>query len=265
MTESMETLLDRILPEKTAGQGTVGRQPDIAAAPQIADGLLACLDSRERAQWQDMYRALKDQAEGYLGESAEAFCRAFFARLPRIRELLATDLQAACAGDPAAACPEEVQLCYPGYRAVGIYRLAHELYRLGLPLLPRMMTEYAHSVTGIDIHPGARIGPYFFIDHGTGTVIGETAVLGAHVKLYQGVTLGGISTRGGRSLRGKKRHPTLEDNVTVYANATVLGGDTVIGQDCVIGAGVQITASVPPGTTVAAGPQALEYKKTGVL
>ena len=175
----------------------------------------------------------------------------FMGLLPEIRQWLQEDLLAALEGDPAAESPEEVLLCYPGFRAVTIYRLAHELYRLEIRLLPRLLTEYAHSVTGIDIHPGAQIGSGFFIDHGTGVVIGETAVIGSRVKLYQGVTLGSLSTRAG-DLRGKKRHPTLEDGVTVYANAIILGGDTVIGKGSVIGANAFVTASVPTGSKVRA-------------
>lgn len=185
---------------------------------------------------------------------------AFFRRLPEVRALVQTDLQAAFDGDPAAASFSEVILAYPGLFSVTVYRLAHELHRLEIPLLPRMMSEYAHSVTGIDIHPGARIGPCFFIDHGTGVVIGETTVIGSGVKLYQGVTLGGLSTRGGQALRGKRRHPTIGDNVTIYANASILGGDTVIGENSVIGANAFILASVAPNTTVTAIDQALRFQ-----
>ncbi len=177
-------------------------------------------------------------------------CLEFLEGLPDIRATVQTDLQAAFDGDPAATCMEEIILAYPGLYAITVQRLAHRLYGLGVPMIPRMMTEYAHSVTGIDIHPGAEIGPYFFIDHGTGIVIGETTVIGQRVKLYQGVTLGGLSTRGGQSLRGKKRHPTIGDDVTVYANASILGGDTVIGDGCVIGASAFITESVAPGSKV---------------
>ena len=174
----------------------------------------------------------------------------FRARLPELEALLREDLRAAYEGDPAAGEEREILLAYPGMLAVTVYRLAHELWEREVPLLPRLMTEYAHSVTGIDIHPGAVIGRRFFIDHGTGVVIGETAVIGDRVKLYQGVTLGGLSTRGGQNLRGQKRHPTLEDDVTVYANATILGGDTVIGHGSTVGANVFLTHSVLPQTTV---------------
>lgn len=173
-------------------------------------------------------------------------------RWEKICAELERDLDAAMARDPAAVSREEVALCYPGFFAVAVYRIAHALYEQGVSVLPRQLTEYAHSVTGIDIHPGARIGAGCFIDHGTGVVIGQTAVLGENVTLYHGVTLGALSTRGGQNLRGVKRHPTLEDGVTVYAGATVLGGETVIGRNSTVGANAFVTASVPPDTVVAA-------------
>ena len=193
-------------------------------------------------------------------EKAEKLSLAFLGKIPQVRSLVQTDLEAAFEGDPAATSRSEIIFSYPGLFAITVYRLAHELFCMGVPMLPRMMTEYAHSVTGIDIHPGATIGDHFFIDHGTGIVIGETTVIGSRVKIYQGVTLGGLSTRGGQSLRGTKRHPTIEDNVTIYANAAILGGDTVIGHDCVIGANAFITASVPPCTTVTIKNQELSMK-----
>jgi serine O-acetyltransferase len=174
-------------------------------------------------------------------------------RLPDVRYTLELDAQAAFEGDPAAKSYHEIIFCYPGLEAVSIYRIAHELLLLGVPLVPRMMTEYAHARTGIDIHPGARIGPGFFIDHGTGVVIGETCDIGTNVKLYQGVTLGALSfprDAAGNIIRGMKRHPTLEDDVVVYANATILGGDTVIGRHAVIGSNVWLTQSVAPHTVV---------------
>lgn len=179
-------------------------------------------------------------------------CLAFLKKIPEIRRALQEDLQAAYDGDPAAESLEEIRLCYPGFYAVMIHRLAHELYELEVPLLPRMLAELAHSRTGIDIHPGAKIGSGFFIDHGTGVVIGQTAVVGCNVKLYQGVTLGGLSTRGGQCLRQSKRHPTLGDGVTVYANATILGGETVIGDGSTVGANAFITGSIPPGSKIPA-------------
>ena len=174
-------------------------------------------------------------------------------RLPELRTILEQDVEAAYEGDPAATGRYEIIFCYPGLEAITIYRVAHELLLLGVPLIPRIMTEQAHSRTGIDIHPGARIGPGFFIDHGTGVVLGETCDLGANVKLYQGVTLGALSfprDAEGNIIRGKKRHPTLENDVVVYANATILGGETVIGHHAVIGSNVWLTHSVAPNTVV---------------
>lgn len=193
-------------------------------------------------------------------EHAEQVCLAFFEEIPRVRDMVQTDLEAAYAGDPAATGMAEIIFAYPGLFAITVYRLAHVLYTLNVPMLPRIMTEHAHSVTGIDIHPGATVGKYFFIDHGTGIVVGETTVIGENVKLYQGVTLGALSTRGGQSLRGKRRHPTIEDNVTIYAGASVLGGDTVIGRDSVIGSNAFITKSIAPCTTVSIKNQELQFK-----
>ncbi len=178
---------------------------------------------------------------------------AFLEKLPELRRLLVTDVEAAYAGDPACKSLDEVIFCYPGLEAITVYRLAHELHALEVPLIPRMMTEWAHSQTGIDIHPGAVIGKHFFIDHGTGVVIGETTEIGEWVKLYQGVTLGALSfatDAEGNLVRGTKRHPTLEDRVVIYANATVLGGQTRIGHDSVIGSSVWLTRSVEPHSTV---------------
>jgi serine O-acetyltransferase len=180
--------------------------------------------------------------------------------LPAVRDVLATDVQAALSGDPAAGSAEEVILSYPGVQAIASHRIAHELYRLDLPMLPRMLSEVTHSRTGIDIHPGARIGPSFFIDHGTGVVMGETTQIGARVKLYQGVTLGALSVRGREEARGKKRHPTIEDEVTIYAGATILGGETVVGAGSTIGGNVWLTHSVAPGTTVVLDAPSLLFK-----
>jgi serine O-acetyltransferase len=177
----------------------------------------------------------------------------FLERIPQVRGMLALDVQAAYDGDPAAANTDEVILAYPGVLAVTIYRFAHELYRMDVPLIPRTMTEWAHQRTGIDIHPGARIGESFFIDHGSGVVIGETTEIGDNVKLYQGVTLGALSflkDERGRMVRGYKRHPTVRDKVTIYANAIILGGETVLGEGCTIGGSTFLTSSVPPGHTV---------------
>jgi serine O-acetyltransferase len=184
---------------------------------------------------------------------AQAKAMEFLRRLPEIRPILEQDVESAFAGDPAAKSYHEIIFCYPGMEAVTIYRLAHEMFLLGVPLVPRLMTEHAHAKTGIDIHPGARIGPGFFIDHGTGVVIGETCDIGRNVKLYQGVTLGALSfprDGSGNIIRGMKRHPTLEDEVVVYANATILGGDTVVGRHAVIGSNVWLTQSVPADTVV---------------
>ena len=183
----------------------------------------------------------------------QAMAIEFLKRIPRIREILATDVQAAFDGDPACQTIDEVIFCYPGLDAITVFRIAHELHRLKVPFIPRMMTECAHKDTGIDIHPGATIGNHFFIDHGTGVVVGETCNNGNHVKLYQGVTLGALSfptDADGNIIRSMKRHPTLEDNVVVYANATILGGKTTIGHDSVIGSSVWLTHSVEPYTTV---------------
>lgn len=185
----------------------------------------------------------------------------FLERLTDIRGLIQGDLQAAYDGDPAAFNKPEIIYSYPGLFAIMVNRIAHELYLLGVPLIPRIMTEYAHTQTGIDIHPGATLGKYFFIDHGTGIVIGETAVIGDNVKIYQGVTIGALSTRGGQKLHGKKRHPTIEDNVTIYAGASILGGETVIGHDSVIGGNAFITTSIPSNTRVSIKNQKLEYKQ----
>ena len=191
---------------------------------------------------------------------AEQISLEFFRAIPGLRAVIQTDVEAFYDGDPAAYSTDEIVFCYPGIYAVTIYRLAHVLYTMGVPMLPRIMTEHAHSVTGIDINPGASIGNYFFIDHGTGIVIGETTVIGDHVKIYQGVTLGALTTRGGQSLRGKRRHPTIEDNVTIYAGASILGGTTVIGHDSVIGSNVFITHSIPPSTTVSVKSQELQIR-----
>ena len=194
--------------------------------------------------------------------TAYEICTEFFGRIPAIRETIETDLLATFDGDPAAGCFEEIILAYPGLMAITVNRLAHELYKLRVPIIPRLMTEYAHSETGIDIHPGAEIDKYFFIDHGTGIVIGETTVIGKNVKIYQGVTLGALSTRGGQKLSGKKRHPTVGDNVTIYAGASIVGGDTIIGENSVIGGNTFITSSVPANTRVSMKNPEMEYRTT---
>lgn len=183
----------------------------------------------------------------------QAIAIRFLEQVPRLRRILATDVEAAFDGDPAVSSRDEVIFCYPGLEAITVFRIANELRRLGVPFIPRMMTEWAHRDTGIDIHPGATIGDYFFIDHGTGVVIGETCDIGSNVKIYQGVTLGALSfptDKDGQLIRGQKRHPTIEDRVVIYANATILGGRTVVGHDSTIGSSVWITSTVAPHTTV---------------
>ena len=211
---------------------------------------------------QALYR-LRDQLAAALrfrmeaGEDAEAaaeeICAAFAERLPEVKRLLLLDVEALYEGDPAAVSREEVMISYPGFRAITIFRIAHELYLLKAPLIPRIMTEYAHERTGIDIHPGATVGEYFFIDHGTGIVVGETTTIGDHVKLYQGVTLGARSfelDENGNPVKNIKRHPDIGNHVVIYANATILGGDTVIGDHCVIGGNTWLTRSVAAGSVI---------------
>ncbi len=202
------------------------------------------------------YASLSEQE---IHQVAEEKVMAFLRNLPRVRAYLDTDLQAALDGDPAATCYDEIIFAYPGLYAISVSRLAHELFLLKIPIIPRIMTEHAHSRTGIDIHPGATIGKYFFIDHGTGIVIGETTTIGEHVKIYQGVTLGALSTRGGQRLRGVKRHPNIENNVTIYSGASILGGETTIGENAVIGGNAFITKSVGPNTSVSVKNQELVF------
>ena len=190
------------------------------------------------------------EAEGNLAGMANMLTVKLLGNLPRIREVLRTDTEAAYNGDPAALSREEVIVAYPCIEAIAVQRLAHELYLDRVPLIPRIMTEWAHTRTGMDLHPGARIGSYFFVDHCTGTVVGETSVIGDHVKMYQGVGLVAKSLEAGQALRGKKRHPTVEDRVTIYAGATIIGGDTVIGAGSTVGASVFLTKSVPPNSLV---------------
>ena len=209
---------------------------------------------------EDLLLLIKRQltaAYSFCGESTivdtESLAYAILAEMPRIKALLIKDVQAIYEGDPAARSPEEVILSYPGFIAISVYRIAHELYRLGIPYLPRIMTEYAHEKTGVDIHAGATIGEYFFIDHGTGIVIGETTTIGDHVKIYQGVTLGAKSfelDEQGNPVKGIKRHPDIGNNCVIYANATILGGSTKVGDGAVIGANVWVTHSVEPGSIV---------------
>ncbi len=188
----------------------------------------------------------------------------FLESLPELRKVIALDVQAAYDGDPAASGLDEIIFCYPGVEAVTVHRLAHQLHAQGVPLIPRIMSEWSHSKTGIDIHPGAKIGPSFFIDHGTGVVIGATTDIAPHVKIYQGVTLGALSfdkDEEGNLVRGTKRHPTIEEGVVIYANATILGGDTVIGNHSVIGASVSLTKSIPPNTVVTIEKPSLRFRE----
>ncbi|MBE5942372.1 MAG: serine acetyltransferase [Lachnospiraceae bacterium] len=196
----------------------------------------------------------------HIKQQAESICCDFLSKIPDIQKMLLLDVQAGYDGDPAADSREQIIFSYPGFYAIFVYRIAHELYKMKVPFIPRIMTEHAHNKTGIDINAGATIGKYFFMDHGTGIVIGETTVIGDYVKLYQGVTLGALSTRGGQHLSGVRRHPTIEDNVTIYSNATILGGETVIGRESVIGGGAFITSSIPAKTRVSVTPPDLAIK-----
>ena len=197
----------------------------------------------------------KDELKGdskSIDEISEELTLEFIKKLPKVQELILKDVEAELQGDPAASSLEEIIFSYPGIYAISIYRVAHVLYELKIPFIPRIMTEHAHSKTGIDINPGATIGEYFFIDYGTGIVIGETTTIGDHVKIYQGVTLGALSTMKGQELSGVKRHPTIENNVVIYANTTILGGETVVGEGSVVAGNTFLTQSVPANTTVSA-------------
>lgn len=201
---------------------------------------------------QELVRML-DATKACTNCNHEALSKEFFQQLPELYRILNTDIDAIHQGDPAARTEFEVIRAYPGFYALSFYRIAHALHELDVPLLPRILTEYAHSKTGIDIHPAARIGEHFMIDHGTGIVIGETSVIGEHVKMYQGVTLGALSIK--KNMARQKRHPTIEDNVVIYSGATILGGDTLIGEGSVIGGNVWLTQSVPPGSLVYHNPE----------
>ena len=210
--------------------------------PVFNDAML----TNSRNYWNVEFIELMGQSQSHMKALA------FIESLPKVAAILATDIRAALEGDPATKGPDDVIFCYPGLLATLIFRLAHELYKLDVPVIPRIMTEYAHSKTGIDIHPGATIGQAFFIDHGTGVVIGETTIIGKNVRLYQGVTLGALSLPrdAGEKMRNKKRHPTIEDDVIIYANTTILGGQTIIGKGSTVGGNIWLTESVPPGTKV---------------
>jgi len=220
---------------------------------QLKMEIATLLDSVLERLGEEIYKSLDYAGETNkkdLSRVSRSSTLNFLSSLPRIRDLLQTDTEAAFQGDPAALSKEEVIVAYPFIEAIAVQRLAHELYLQKIPLIPRIMTEWAHSRTGMDLHPGAQIGSHFFIDHGTGTVIGETAIIGEHVKMYQGVGLVARSLAGGQLLKGQKRHPTVEDHVTIYANATIVGGETTIGAGSTIGASVFLTHSVPPNSLV---------------
>ena len=230
---------------------------------EVPDFIAALLERLELSLREEIGKSLEFRPVSGPGMTAAEVTQWFLEQIVPLRAILQTDVEAAFAGDPAAGAVEEVMLAYPGIEAVAIYRLAHLLYQKKIALLPRMMTEWAHARTGIDIHPGAQIGPHFFIDHGTGVVIGETCEIGHHAKIYHGVTLGARSTSGGQQLRGKKRHPTLEDHVTLYPGATILGGETVIGTRTTIGGNVWLIESVPPDCTVTVQEQQIHIKTRG--
>lgn len=261
--EIVELLLQVFYP------GYFGRQ-DLAASDVGYHVGVALSTLREKLSRQIELALCWDEERLHLdGQKAEAPCRnacrgvalAFLGRLPAVRTTLIADVEAAFEGDPAASSFDEIILAYPGLLAVTVYRVAHELHLLGVPLLPRIMTEWAHTQTGADIHPGAVIGPRFFIDHATGVVIGATSHIGSDVRLYQGVSLGALSVQrgpGGRVMRGVKRHPTVDDGVTIYANATVLGGSTILGKSSTVGGSVFVTESIPPNSRVAVKPPELQ-------
>ncbi|MBA2647737.1 MAG: serine acetyltransferase [Pyrinomonadaceae bacterium] len=246
----LATIHELLFPGYVGTQGLTGADLSVHVESRMAWLYEALTEQIERA----INHGQKLNTACTVAEIEAAQCAAeFLSRLPGLRQTLASDVQAAYDGDPAAVCLDEIIFSYPGIYAVMVYRLAHELFKLRVPLIPRIMTEHAHQRTGIDIHPGTRIGSSFFIDHGTGVVIGGTAIIGDNVKLYQGVTLGAFSfdkDAAGRLIRNTKRHPTIEDDVVVYAGATILGGDTIIGHGSVIGGNVWLTHSVPPNTRV---------------
>ena len=274
--------------ERTVNHIDIHNQPDKAAVIDVVEKLLKILypgfysdkvykiyslKNNMSATIEDVIYHLKKQiaivlkynesneeaGEAELDRKAEEITLSFMKKIPEIRSVLETDIDAAFEGDPAAKSKSEIIFSYPGLYAISVYRVAHELEVLHVPMIPRIMTEHAHSITGIDIHPGATIGKYFFIDHGTGIVIGETTIIGEHVKIYQGVTLGGLSTRGGQKLSGVKRHPTIGNNVTIYSGASILGGETVIGDDVTVGGNTFLVNSVEGGTLVSAKKQELKY------
>ncbi len=265
--ESVERVLDQLLAILFPGY-TRGKALSPASLPYyFGDLAVRTMDELtgliERALAYDCRLKRQDAGVCRACDRAENAAMELLRQLPELREILKEDVKAAYDKDPAAASLDLILFCYPGVEAVATQRLANALYRLDVPIIPRMWTERAHSRTGIDIHPGARIGRRFFIDHGTGVVVGETTVIGNDVCLYQGVTLGALSPVKGQSLRNAKRHPTIEDGVVIYAGATILGGDTVIGRGSVIGGSVWLTESVPPGTRVMLAAPDLVFKNGG--
>ena len=290
MLDAIQMILDDYDKERDIDNMDILEQPDQEAVIQIVGELLRVLfpgyypdklyrTRRQRTKLsvliEDALHDLASQVEIALLFD-EAYCDTdkdtrrlaanrisidFFRQIPKIREYLNTDIQATFDGDPAASSKDEIILAYPGLLATAIYRIAHELHVMNVPLLPRMMTEYAHRETGVDIHPGATIGKYFFIDHATGVVVGSTSIIGEHVKIYQGVTIGALSTKAGHAAHGTHRHPTIEDNVTLYAGATILGGNTVIGEGAVIGGNTFVTKSVPPHASVLVQTHETVYKE----
>ena len=245
------------------GYFTDGAQTSVDASYFIGNTVLRVEDKLAQQVRLALYFRDGDKlSSGEIDARAHEVCSAMLCKLPSIQKLLYKDVHAAFEGDPAAQSKEEIIYSYPGFFAIWVYRIAHELYQLDVPLIPRIMTEYAHSRTGVDINAGATIGEYFFIDHAPGVVVGETTVIGDHVKIYQGVTLGALSTRGGQRLAGVRRHPTIEDNVTIYANACVLGGETVVGHDSVIGGSSFVTESVPPHSRVSLKNQEVSVRRS---
>jgi serine O-acetyltransferase len=247
VTRLTEGLLQLLFPGVFGGEPIHSSEIRTATTARLEAVVAALADEICKAL---AYKPLEEFKAADLRSVAHGLTIEFLGSLPRIRELLRSDMEAAYKGDPAALCKEEVIVAYPFVEAIAVQRLAHALYRKNIPIIPRIMTEWTHGRTGMDLHPGAQIGTHFFVDHGTGTVIGETSIIGNHVKMYQGVGLVARSLAAGQALRGQKRHPTIEDHVTIYANATVMGGDTVVGEGSTIGANVFLTSSVAPHSIV---------------
>jgi serine O-acetyltransferase len=260
-----------LYPDKTVIKEIINKMQYILFPEYFSSESKSLLEYGLGAALEEVFHKLENQisvvlktSPGYRESSGIAWNTVleFLQKIPVLREYLLTDVEAAYEGDPSAYSKAEIVISYPGLFAVMVQRIAHELYMLSVPLIPRIMTEHAHSITGIDIHPGATIGKYFFVDHGTGVVIGETAVIGNHVKVYQGVTIGALSTRGGQLLKGVKRHPTIEDYVTIYSGASILGGNTIIGENTVIGSNAFVTKSVPDKTKVSVRNPELQFRNS---